>query len=118
MKSILDKMNSEEVAKLNRTLVQKQFKKSSERERQKRDKFPFKEKNTVLSVKNSATDMSTPTTQSIAVEGRKIRKLKVLQLKLMTNRRLTQMTKLPNLKMKSWLSYSRSYKINSNHPRR
>ena len=43
MKSILEKINSEEVAKLNRTLVQKQLKKSSERKRQK-DKSFFREK--------------------------------------------------------------------------
>ena len=44
MKSILEKMNSEEVAKMNRTLVQKQLRKSSERERQRKDRPYLKKK--------------------------------------------------------------------------
>ena len=39
MKSILERMNIEEVAKLNRTLVQKQFKKSFEKGKQRKDRF-------------------------------------------------------------------------------
>ena len=43
MKSILEKMNSEEVAKMNRTLVQKQLRKSSEREAEKGQILPQEE---------------------------------------------------------------------------
>ena len=71
-------------------------------------------KNTATSVKNLAMDTKTPMIQSTAAEGRKTERLKDSQLKLKTNTRPTLMRTLLNLRTKSWLSYFKNFKSNSN----